>query len=86
MTTLELLDRAGALPMSEADLCRTLGLSRGALSAARGRGRLSPAVAATLAAELGDDPAHWTLVAVRENERSAPMRRKLDAIIQRAMS
>lgn len=63
-----------------AETSRALGVNSDALAMARYRGRLSPALAAALAAHLGEPVARWTLAAVMEGERSAPLRRRLKAL------
>jgi hypothetical protein len=65
-----------------ADTSRALGVNADALAMARYRGKLSPALAATLAAYLGEPVARWTLAAVAESERSAPLRRRLAALVR----
>jgi hypothetical protein len=80
-TTLNLLD--AALTKHPAPYWHErLGLSRNALHSARARGQLSPALAAALAAELGENVPRWTLLAVIENERSAPLQRKLASVLR----
>lgn len=80
---LDLAERSGA-PMAE--LARRIGLNGNALSVARNNGRLSPAMAALLAAELDQDVGKWTLCALAENARNAPMRRRLAALANASKS
>ncbi len=80
MQSLELLTLAESNGATLAELSRRIGLNPNALHAARNVGKLSPAVAALLAAELNENVAIWTLAALAENARNAPMRRKLTAL------
>lgn len=77
MQTLTLIHKAEASGQPLASIARLIGLNPNALSVAKERGRLSPAAAAALAAYLGEPVSRWTLAAVIEGERSAPLRRKL---------
>lgn len=85
-TSLDLLDRALASAESERELSRSLGLAANSLSTARQRGRLSPGVAASLAARLGENVLVWTLVAVMESERSEAVRKNLRALQRQAIA
>lgn len=76
-TTLDLLDRAVRHSDSERALSRSLGLADNTLSTARQKGRLSPGIAAALAAHMGESVLIWTLVAVQEGERSEAIRTRL---------
>lgn len=80
MQTLSLIVKAEEAGEKLAVLSRTLGLSANALSAAKHQGRLSPGTAAALAAHLGEPVARWVMAAVIEGERSAALRRKLQAV------
>lgn len=77
MQTLSLIHKAEATGAPLASIARRIGLNPNALAVAKERGRLSPAAAAALAAHLGEPVGRWTLQAVIESERSAPLRRKL---------
>jgi len=83
MRSIELIDKAEATGTSLAEWARRLGLSRNALTAARHHGSLSPALAATLAHELGEPVLPYLKAAVLENEKAEPMRRKLTAALGR---
>lgn len=65
-TTMDLLNKAMDRIPSDAEYCRRLGISRTTFAVARVRGRLTPVVAGALAAEIGEDPEHWTAVAALE--------------------
>ncbi len=82
MQSIELLNVADAKGEQLAELARSIGLNPNALHAARGLGRLSPAVAALVAERLGEDVTRWTLAALAENARNAPMKRRLTALAQ----
>lgn len=82
MRTIDLIERAEQSGQSLREWSRHLGLSPNTLSAARTQGKLSPGVAAALADKLGEDVAQWTLLAVAESERSAPLRSRLASIAQ----
>lgn len=65
-TTMELLSRATQLQPSDAEWCRTLGVSRTTLAVARTRGHLTPVVAGGIAQELDLDPILWIARAALE--------------------
>lgn len=54
-----------------------LKMSKSVIYNAKRRGQLSPALAWTLAEELGEDPAPWVMAAVVEGERDAKLKEKL---------
>ena len=83
MRTLSLIEKAEATGEPLAHIAKQLGLNPNALAVSKQNGRLSPAVAATLAAHLGENVARWTLAAVAEGTRSAPMRRRLQGLMGR---
>ncbi len=56
---------------------RRLGLSEQALRTARSRGRLSPAIAGSLAEELNEDPAAWIVIAALETERESACKTRM---------
>jgi hypothetical protein len=58
-TTIDLLNRAMLGAKSERQLSQDLGLYPTAITTARTRGNLSPAIAAKLAERLGEDVATW---------------------------
>lgn len=78
--TLDLLAIASKQGRKLAELSRTLGVAENAISRDKHNGHLSPAMAAALAAELGEDPGRWAIVAAQEQTTSAPLRRKLAAL------
>ena len=80
MHTRELIDEAEKRGLVLTELARKLGLNRNALSKAKHDGRLSPALAAAVASELGEPITGWTLAAVAEGERSAPLRRRISEL------
>lgn len=69
-STMNLLDAALAQKPA-ARWTEELRLSRGALSAAKVRGHLSPAIAGALADKLGDDPQKWIVIAALESEKDS---------------
>lgn len=82
MRTIDLIAKAesrGTLT----DAARALGLEPNTLSAAKATGRLSPALAAALADHLGEPVARWTVTALLEGQRSAPMSRALRRAMNR---
>ncbi len=86
MKTVTLIQKAEATGKTPTQLARELGLNPDAIHQAKMRGRLSPAVAAALAAHIGEPVTAWTLAALIEGERSAPLRRRLAAVAQRVNS
>lgn len=84
-TTMQLLDRALSVK-TQARWADSLELSDAALSQAKKRGRLSPTVAGSIAAELGDNPEHWIAIAALEAEPPSPARttlmRKLGTVLK----
>lgn len=85
MHTLDLLAKAEAT-RSLRSIAIDLGLNPNALAKARSDGKLSPAVAASLADYLGEPPGKWALTAIAENEKSAPMAGRLARLAHRAKS
>ncbi len=69
-TTMELLEKAMTVKTATA-WTRELKLSRTALAMAKMRGNLSPAIAGTLAEELGEDAQTWIVRAALESERDS---------------
>ena len=80
MHTTELLDRLKANGVNESEMCRKYGIDRRTISQARTKQHASPALATILATELGEHPGKWAIQAAAENERSAGMRRHLEAL------
>lgn len=78
--TADLIAKAIKTAPSERELSRQLGLTPTAITTAKQLGRASPALAAALADRVGENVAQWTLAAVIETERSAPLRRRLQSI------
>jgi len=78
-TTMDLLSKALDQPNapSAAEWCRRLGVNRTALSVCRARGRLSPTIAGSIAAELGEDPATWITIAAMEAEPETAAKKSL---------
>lgn len=75
-TTMNLLEKAaGIKPISE--WTRTLGLSAKALYTARDRGNLSPAIAGSLAEEIGEDSKEWIVIAALESERDSACKERM---------
>jgi hypothetical protein len=85
MKTADLIAQAEATGQPLTRVATAIGLAANTLHVAKERGRLSPGTAAALAAHLGEPVARWTLQAVIEGERSAALKRKLQALA-RAMS
>ena len=52
-----------------ADISREFGLNQRALSIAKSRGKLSPAIAGALALSLGEPAEKWIVIAALEAER-----------------
>lgn len=87
MKSLDLLAIAERSAPSIRALSVSLGLNPTALGKAKQDGKLSPSIAAALAAELGQDPARWALVAAMESSKNPPaLTRKLEAALKRAKS
>lgn len=81
MKTKALLEKAVNSGRTLADLSRAVGVNSNALSKAKAEGRLSPGLAFAVAQEIGENPTEWAIVAIQESERSAPLRRRLNAIL-----
>jgi hypothetical protein len=82
-TTIDLLNRALSTAKSERELARTLNLSTGALGMAKKRGRVSPTIAAQLAARVGEPVMEWTCIAAIEAEPDAPGVKALRQFVSR---
>lgn len=84
MRSIDLLHKAEQTVPSMRALSESLGLTPTALGKAKNDGRLSPAIAAALAAELGQDPGTWALVAASESAKNpAALQRRLSALVRR---
>lgn len=75
--TIDLLNKALETKKAAA-WCRDLNITKGAISKAKDRGRLSPTLAGVLAMEMGADPIFWTAVAAAEAEPPGPLRERLE--------
>lgn len=75
-TTMQLLARALSVK-PQARWADQFELSDAALSQAKKRGRLSPTLAGSIAAELGEDPQAWITVAALEAEPESTAKAKL---------
>ena len=75
-TTLNLLDRALEVK-SAAEWSRLIGVPRAIFTTAKTRGNLSPVVAGEVAAELGEDPQRWIVIAVMETAKESACKTKL---------
>lgn len=74
--TLDLLTKALAKQSASA-WARSLNITPSALTNARARGRLSPALAGNLAIDLGENPEHWIAVAALEAEPESELLARL---------
>ena len=75
-TTMQLLEKALAtapVPF----WTEKLKLTRNAISTAKHSGHLTPVIAGALAAEIGEDVAQWTTLAVIEGAKDSPAKRAL---------
>lgn len=75
-TTMELLEKALTIKTASA-WSRDLKLHRMTLISARQRGNLSPAIAGTLADELGEDAQTWIVRAALESERDSACKERM---------
>lgn len=75
--TIELLEMA-LQKRKAAEWCSRLNITKGTISHAKKRGRLSPTLAGNLAIEIGADPIFWTAVAAAEAEPEGPLRERLE--------
>lgn len=83
--TIELLERA-LLKRKAAEWCSRLNITKGTISHAKKRGRLSPTLAGNFAIEMEADPIFWTAVAAAEAEPPGPLRDKLEKTLERHRS
>jgi len=75
--TMELFKKALEKQPNAKAWCDELGLSKHALAVAKTRGRLSPAVAGSLAIKLGENPIQWIAIAALEAEPESTNKRTL---------
>lgn len=75
-TTMTLLEQALS-KQPAARWTEALRLSKGAISAAKTRGHLSPAIAGAIAEELGQDPNQWIVIAALESERDSACKTRM---------
>lgn len=75
-STQDLLTKA-LLQRSPSQWAKTLNVTPSAITNARQKRRLSPGMAANIAAELGESPSAWALVAAQENEKEADLWQQL---------
>lgn len=68
--TMKLLN-AALTHKSASDWARELGLHRNAISSAKQRGHVSPAIAGALADKLGEDSQKWIVIAALESEKDS---------------
>lgn len=80
--TIDLLNRALERKTAAA-WCRSLNITKGAISKAKDRGRLSPTLAGVFAMEIGADPIYWAAVAAAEAEPAGPLRERLEQSLER---
>jgi hypothetical protein len=83
--TIDLLTKA-LEKQTAAQWSRRMNITKGAISKAQARGRLSPTLAGNLAIEIGADPIYWTAVAAAEAEPPGPLRDKLEKTLERHRS
>lgn len=74
--TMELLNKALAVAPIPT-WTKKLHLTRDAIAGAKGKGYLTPVIAAALAAELGEDVNAWTTAAVLEGAKDSPAKQAL---------
>jgi hypothetical protein len=77
MQTLQLLEKALEINPSPKHWCDVMKLNRTALNVARNRGRLSPAIAGSLAIKLGENPTQWIAIAALEAEPESSNKKRL---------
>lgn len=75
-TTLKLLDKALQVK-SASEWARLIGVPRAIFTNAKNRGNLSPVVAGEVAAELGEDPQKWIVIAVLETAKESACKTRL---------
>lgn len=75
-TTMNLLDAALNV-QTATDWCRELGLARNALSVAKTRGHISPAIAGAIAERLNEDVDRWIAIAALESEKDSACKQRM---------
>lgn len=75
-TTMQLLDKALTLRPA-AEWARHLGIARAIFTNAKTSGSLSPIVAGELAAEIGEDPQRWIVIAALETGKESACKTRL---------
>ncbi len=75
-TTVELMEKALAIKPA-AEWARQLGIARALFTNAKSRGNLSPIVAGELAAEIGEDPQKWIVIAALETGKESACKDRL---------
>ena len=68
---------------SERALALELGYTDTALQAVKTAKRMSPEMAADMAAQVDEDPATWALIAAAEGAKNASVKRRLTALIRK---
>lgn len=82
MKTIDLIHLAEQRGHNLAELSRKLGVTENMLSNAKHAGRLSPALAAGLADELGENVGAWTVAAAAEATKAAPLHGRLTRLLR----
>lgn len=75
-TTMDLFEKALTVQRA-ADWAKEFNLTRGALSIAKTKRRLSPVLAGNFAMKLGENPEHWIAVAALEAEPESTLLQRL---------
>lgn len=75
-TTMNLLD-AALQRQPAARWTEQLKIARSALSAAKNRGHLSPAIAGAIAEEMGENVDQWIVIAALESERESACKTRM---------
>lgn len=80
--SLDLLDKALTVKKA-ARWCDSLNITKGAISQAKKRGRLSPTLAANIAIDMGADPIFWAAIAAAEAEPEGPLKDRMVQSLER---
>ena len=70
---------------AEGAIALELGYSRGALQQVTRAGKMSPEMAADIAAYVGEDPQKWALIAAAEGAKNPTAKRRLTALLHRIL-